>query len=88
MGLLAREWYQCEDVSQLQSCGDPSSGPAGLAGDQLREPSHAGPGLEGDDQGDALAFLFDAATPGQYMDSLVKDWLVESGYDMFNAFDE
>lgn len=85
--LLAREWYQCEDVSQLQSCGGPS-GPAGLADDQPRGPSHAGPDLEADDQSDALAFLFDAATPGQYMDSLVKDWLVESGYDMFNAVEE
>lgn len=87
VGLLAREWYQCEDVSQLQSCGGPS-GPAGPADEQPRGPSHAGPDLEDGDQGDALAFLFDAATPGQYMDSLVKDWLVESGYDMFNAFDE
>lgn len=85
--LLAREWYQCEDVSQLQSCGGPS-GPAGLADDQPRGPSHAGPDMEADDQDDALAFLFDAATPGQYVDSLVRDWLVESGYDMFNAVEE
>lgn len=85
--LLAREWYQCEDVSQLQSCGGPS-GPTGLADDQPQGPSHAGLDLEGLNQSDELAFLFDAATPGQDMDSLVKDWLVESGYDMFNAFDE
>ena len=89
VGLLAREWYQCEDVSQLQSCGDGPSGPAGVAdGQPPRTASQVGPNSEGGDQSDALAFLFDAATPGQDMDSLVRDWLVETGYDMFNTIDE
>lgn len=88
VGLLAREWYQCEDVSQLQSCGGPPR-PADLVGGQPGETSDMGqPGSENDGQGDSLAFLFDVATPGQYMDSLVKDWLVESGYDMFNVTEE
>lgn len=87
VGLLAREWYQCEDVSQLQSCGGPT-GPADPPGVQLGESSDMGPGSENDGQDDSLAFLFDVATPGQYMDSLVKDWLVESGYDMFNVTEE
>lgn len=88
MGLLAREWYQCEDVSQLQSCGSPSV-PANLVGGQPRETSEMGqPGSENNGQGDSLAFLFDVATPGQYMDSLVKDWLAESEYDMFNVTEE
>lgn len=81
MGLLAREWYQCEDVSQLQSCGGPPA-PAGLEAPEIE------PNPEGDGQSDSLAFLFDDDMPGHYMDSLVKDWLAESGYDMFNANDE
>lgn len=81
VGLLAREWYQCEDVSQLQSCGGPSA-PAGLEAPEIE------PNPEGDGQNDSLAFLFDDDMPGHYMDSLVKDWLAESGYDMFNANDE
>lgn len=46
------------------------------------------PNPEGDGQSDSLAFLFDDDMPGHYMDSLVKDWLAESGYDMFTANDE
>lgn len=86
VGLLAREWYQCEDVSQLLSCGGPSA-PADLAGGQPGENSEMGTNAEGDGQNDALTFLFDVGTPGQDMDSLVKDWLMESGYDLFNAID-
>lgn len=89
VGLLAREWYQCEDVSQLQSCGGGTSAPAGVAEDP---PPGGGsqPGADSavGDQSDALAFLFDVSTPGQDMDSLVRDWLVESGYDVFNTIDE
>lgn len=40
---------------------------------------------DGDVQGDPLAFLFDVATPDQYTDSLVKEWLAESGYDVLNT---
>lgn len=81
MGLLAREWYQCEDISHLQSCGDPLK-PDGQGTAQV------GVEPEADDQGDSLAFLFDVGTPSQYMDSLVTDWLMESGYDVFNAIEE
>lgn len=87
VGLLAREWYQCEDVSQLQGCVGPPA-QAGAAEGQPGETLGLGTDLEGDDQGDSLAFLFDVATPGPYMDSLVKDWLVESGYDIFNGTEE
>ncbi|POS74698.1 nitrogen assimilation transcription factor nit-4 [Diaporthe helianthi] len=84
VGLLAREWYQCEDISLIQSCDDTLN----LRG---LETSHAG-GVEaeaGDHwQSDSLAFLFDVGTPGQSMDSLVTDWLWESGYDVSNAIGE
>lgn len=75
--MLAREWYQCEDISNLQSCGDPPR-PDGLKTSQLGVESEAG------EQADSLAFLFDTGTPSQYMDSLVTDWLFESGYDVFH----
>lgn len=87
VGLMAREWYQCEDVSQLQGCVGPSA-PAGAQDDQPGETLGLGPEAEGDEQGDSLAFLFDVSSPGPYMDSLVKDWLAESGYDIFNANEE
>lgn len=81
VGLLAREWYQCEDISHLQSCGDPLK-PDGQGTSQV------GVEPEADDQSDSLAFLFDVGTPSQYMDSLVTDWLMESGYDVFNTIEE
>lgn len=81
MGLLAREWYQCEEISHLQSCGSPLKS-YGL------ETSQMGLESEDGDQSGSLAFLFDVGTSSQYMDSLVTDWLFESGYDVFHAVDE
>ncbi|KAL2881049.1 hypothetical protein SGCOL_003708 [Colletotrichum sp. CLE4] len=119
--LLAREWYQCEDVSLLQHWGGLGgvegsiSGPTANAAtaatgvvvgitntnDQqqqnLHQPYQQGgtadadrlmgqvQTTDGDGQGDPLAFLFDVATPDQYTDSLVKEWLAESGYDVLNT---
>ncbi|KAK1461739.1 nitrogen assimilation transcription factor nit-4 [Colletotrichum cuscutae] len=122
--LLAREWYQCEDVSLLQHWGGLSgvegsiSGPTANAAaaaaaatgvtvgipntnDQQQQNQHQsyqqsgtadadrmmgqGQTTDGDGQGDPLAFLFDVATPDQYTDSLVKEWLAESGYDVLNT---
>ncbi|KAF4779066.1 fungal specific transcription factor [Colletotrichum scovillei] len=125
--LLAREWYQCEDVSLLQHWGGLSgvegsiSGPTANAAaaaaaaaatgvntvgipntnDQQQQNQHQpyqqggtadadrmmgqGQTTDGDVQGDPLAFLFDVATPDQYTDSLVKEWLAESGYDVLNT---
>ncbi|OLN86848.1 Nitrogen assimilation transcription factor nirA 2 [Colletotrichum chlorophyti] len=105
--LLAREWYHCEDVSQLQHLVQ-----AGRADDQACDTSDRialGQVMEGkrkveyraegsvlDIQGqpgfermdpdvteandDSLDFLFDATSPDQYTDNLVREWLVENGY--------
>ncbi|OHF01744.1 nitrogen assimilation transcription factor nit-4 [Colletotrichum orchidophilum] len=125
--LLAREWYQCEDVSLLQHWGGIGgvegnrSGPAaaaktaatlatpaaagvavGISTNQQQQNQHQqqqhGGGttvadrvmcqrqtVDGDAKVDPLAFLFDVATPDQYTDSLVKEWLAESGYDVLNT---
>lgn len=105
MRLLAREWYHCEDVSQLQQHWSLPGG-AGT-GDRVGvDGAAAAPGVEdgagrpdgtrptGQEAGgdgwretedDALAFLFDGATPDLYTDNLVKEWLAESGYDVLNG---
>ncbi|KAG8163233.1 hypothetical protein KVR01_006530 [Diaporthe batatas] len=81
--LLAREWYQCEDISDLQNCGSPRK-PGDMKASEVGVESEVG------DQGESLAFLFDVGTPlaSQYMDSLVTDWLMESGYDVFPTIEE
>nr|XP_036586915.1 fungal specific transcription factor [Colletotrichum truncatum]KAF6797472.1 fungal specific transcription factor [Colletotrichum truncatum] len=113
--LLAREWYDCEDVSQLQYCRSPpqtaesrgmghqTAGEATMgeriAGNDLDlrqlgsgndEPSIV-PGVASPlenisqvgagNEPNALAFLFDDSTTDQYTDTLVREWLAESGYD-------
>ncbi|KAF4844839.1 Nitrogen assimilation transcription factor nit-4 [Colletotrichum siamense] len=108
--LLAREWYHCDDVSQLQHVNNPNRGGAreagyvslgdlsmgaggGAAGGQVMGPPVASPGATVEStmgntgreqavaEGDPLAFLFDASMPDQYTDTLVREWLAESGYD-------
>lgn len=114
--LLAREWYHCDDVSQLQHCngttgrleGRRSTCPdeLGLLGTEQRAgASHANDQFDlglastlaeqspistsGGDRSrehstaktDSLAFLFDSAMSDQYTDTLVREWLAESGYD-------
>lgn len=65
----------------------------GAAGGQLMGPPVASPGATVEStmgntdreqavaEGDPLAFLFDASMPDQYTDTLVREWLAESGYD-------
>ncbi|KAK2774134.1 nitrilase [Colletotrichum kahawae] len=109
--LLAREWYHCDDVSQLQHVNNPNRGGAReagyvslgdltmsagggaesgqLMGAATASPSAAAQGTMGNmggrepagAEGDPLAFLFDASMPDQYTDTLVREWLAESGYD-------
>ncbi|GKT41037.1 nitrogen assimilation transcription factor nirA [Colletotrichum spaethianum] len=104
--LLAREWYQCEDVSQLQhwsglrvETANGLSGDCDITDGAVRggQRTRLGPFGESRDQetggrasteSDTLAFLFDVATPDQYTDSLVKEWLAESGYDVLNTIVE
>ncbi|GJC93283.1 nitrogen assimilation transcription factor nit-4 [Colletotrichum higginsianum] len=115
--LLAREWYQCEDVSQLQdrsglraetAAGAPAdtaipdgavAGVSGVSFGSSRgqgDCSSSGDGGSGGGgmggrgivESDTLAFLFDVATPDQYTDGLVKEWLAESGYDVLNSVAE
>ncbi|TDZ28887.1 Nitrogen assimilation transcription factor nit-4 [Colletotrichum spinosum] len=100
--LLAREWYHCDDVSQLHtyshlsSAKDPSASllgrvqasmQVGATSDAIGEMDVAAAplytvGPRAPTNGiDPLAFLFDATMPDQYTDSLVREWLTESGYD-------
>ncbi|KZL77348.1 nitrogen assimilation transcription factor nit-4 [Colletotrichum tofieldiae] len=104
--LLAREWYQCEDVSQLQhwgglrdeTAGDPLGNcgiPEGAVGESQRTGTASCSESRDQETGglastgsDTLAFLFDVATPDQYTDNLVKEWLAESGYDVLGTIVE
>ncbi|GJC90764.1 hypothetical protein ColLi_13602 [Colletotrichum liriopes] len=104
--LLAREWYQCEDVSQLQhwgglrdeTAGDPLGNcgiPEGAVGESQRTGTASCSESRDQETGglastgsDTLAFLFDVATPDQYTDNLVKEWLAESGYDVLDTIVE
>ncbi|KAF6813793.1 fungal specific transcription factor [Colletotrichum plurivorum] len=90
--LLAREWYQCDDVAQLAAAGratppavveEVSMGGVGQFGPPLPGGAGVGAGevVGREAEADPLAFLFDAATPDQFTDDVIREWLAESGYD-------